>query len=92
MGCCGVLGDSQKEMRVTTLTIDEELARLLVEAASARGKTLEQFADEALRRVISENGGVRRTARNGIPVMLVGDEQAAIDPEKIRLCLEDEGL
>ena len=48
--------------------------------------------DEALRRAISENGGVRRTMRNGIPVMLVGDEQAVIDPEKIRRCLEEEGL
>jgi len=80
-------------MRVTTLTIDEELGRLLGQAANARGKTLEQFAGEALRRAISENGGVRRTMRNGIPVMLVGDEQAVTDPEKkIRRCLEEEGL
>ena len=77
---------------MTTLTIDEELGRLLGEAANARGKTVEQFAGEALRRAISENGGVRRTMRNGIPVMLVGDEQAVIDPEKIRRCLEEEGL
>jgi len=79
-------------LRVTTLTIDEELGRLLAQAANARGKTLEQFAGEALRRAISENGGVRRTMRNGIPVMLVGDGQAVIDPEKIRRCLEEEGL
>jgi hypothetical protein len=77
---------------VKTLNIDEELARLLVEAARARGKTPEQFADEALRRVISDHGGVRRTMRNGIPVMLVSDQQAAIDPESIRRCLEEEGL
>lgn len=77
---------------MTTLTIDEELGRLLGQAANARGKTLEQFAGEALRRAISENGGVRRTMRNGIPVMLVGDGQAVIDPEKIRRCLEEEGL
>jgi hypothetical protein len=79
-------------LRVTTLTIDEELGRLLGQAANARGKTLEQFAGEALRRAISENGGAHRTMRNGIPVMLVGDEQAVIDPEKIRRCLEEEGL
>jgi len=79
-------------LRVTTLTIDEELGRSLGQAANARGKTLEQFAGEALRRAISENGGVRRTMRNGIPVMLVGDGQAVIDPEKIRRCLEEEGL
>lgn len=76
---------------MTTLTIDEELGRLLGQAANARGKTLEQFAGEALRRAISENGGVRRAMRNGIPVMLVGDEPSVIDPEKIRRCLEEEG-
>jgi hypothetical protein len=72
--------------------IDDELGRLVGEAARARGKTLEEFAAEALRRVIRENGGVRRVLRNGIPVMLVADEQAAIDPEKIRQALEEEGL
>jgi len=72
--------------------IDDELGRLVGEAARARGKTLEEFAAEALRRVIRENGGVRRVLRNGIPVMLVADEQAAIDPEKIRQVLEEEGL
>lgn len=81
-----------RELQVTTLIIDEDLARLLAEAASAHGKTPEQFADEALRRAIAENGGVRRTMRNGIPVMLVGAEQALIDPDKIRRCLEEEGL
>ena len=69
---------------MTTVMIDDELGRLVGEAARARGKTLEEFAAEALRRVIRENGGVRRVLRNGIPVMLVADEQAAIDPEKIR--------
>jgi len=44
---------------VAIVTIDDDLGRLLIRVASARGKTPEQFADEALRRVISENGGVR---------------------------------
>ena len=77
---------------MTTLTIDDELGRLVGEAARARGKTLDQFAGEALRRVVCENGGVRTIMRNGIPVMLVADEQAAIDPDKVRRCLEEEGL
>ena len=77
---------------MTTVMIDDELGRLVGEAARARGETLEEFAAEALRRVIRENGGVRRVLRNGIPVMLVADEQAAIDPEKIRRILEEEGL
>jgi hypothetical protein len=75
-----------------TLTIDDELGRLAGEAARARGKTLEEFTGEALRRMISENGGLRRIMRNGIPVMLVADEQAVIDPDKIRRCLEEAGL
>lgn len=77
---------------MTTVTIDDELGRLVGEAARARGKTLEQFAGEALHRVICGNGGVRRIMRNGIPVMLVADKQAAIDPDKIRRWLEEEGI
>ena len=77
---------------MTTVMIDDELGRLVGEAARARGKTLDEFAAEALRREIRENGGVRRVFRNGIPVMLVADQQASIDPEKIRQVLEEEGL
>lgn len=77
---------------MATVTIDEELGRLLTQVASVRGKTLEQFADEALRRAISENGGVQRTMRNGLPVMVVPDQHATIDPDKIRRCIEEEGL
>ncbi len=77
---------------MATVTIDDELGRLLTRVASARGKTLEQFADEALRRVISENRGVHRTVRNGLPVMVVSDERAIIDPDKLRRSLEEEGL
>jgi hypothetical protein len=77
-------------VRMTTVTIDDELGRMVGEAAKARGKTLEEFAAEALRRVICENGGVRLTTRNGIPVMLVADEHAAIDTDQIRRCLEEE--
>ncbi|TVS20140.1 MAG: hypothetical protein EA424_05485 [Planctomycetaceae bacterium] len=74
------------------VTIDDELGRLLTQVASERGKTLEQFADEALRRMISENGGVHRTVRNGLPVMVVCDQRATIDPDKIRRWIEEDGL
>jgi hypothetical protein len=77
---------------VTTLTIDDELGRLVGEAALARGKTLEEFAGEALRRALCEDGGVRRIIRNEIPVMVVSDEQAAISPDKVRRCLEEKGF
>ena len=77
---------------MTTVMIDDELGRLVGETAKERGKTLQEFTAEALRRAICENGGVCRTVRNGIPVMLVANEHAAIDPDKIRRCLEEEGL
>ncbi|HPM84734.1 MAG TPA: hypothetical protein PLF81_28710 [Candidatus Anammoximicrobium sp.] len=77
---------------MTTVVIDDELGRLVGEAAKARGKTLQEFTAEALRRLISGNSGVRRAVRNGIPVMLVANEIPAIDPDKIRRCLEEEGL
>ena len=74
------------------IAIMRAFGHLLTRVASARGKTLEQFADEALRRVISENGGVHRTVRNGLPVMVVCDQRATIDPDKIRRWIEEEGL
>jgi hypothetical protein len=36
--------------------------------------------------------GVRRTVRNGLPVMVVSDNTPLIDPAKVRRCLEDEGF
>jgi len=85
-------GDVRRVLRMTTVVIDDELGRLVGEAAKARGKTLQEFTAEALRRLISGNSGVRRAVRNGIPVMLVANEIPAIDPDKIRRCLEEEGL
>jgi hypothetical protein len=62
---------------VTILMIDDELGRMVGDAARAHGKTLEEFATEALRRAICESGGGRRIIRNGISVMLIADERAA---------------
>jgi hypothetical protein len=76
---------------VVTLTIDDELGRLVDQAAKANGRSLDEYAAEALRRVICEDGCVRRITRNGIPVMRVADEVAVIDPEKLRRCLDEEG-
>jgi hypothetical protein len=35
---------------------------------------------------------VRRTVRNGLPVMVVGDNIILVDPVKVRQCLEEEGF
>ena len=36
--------------------------------------------------------GVRRTVRNGLPVMIVSGDTPPIDPAKVRQCLEEEGF
>jgi hypothetical protein len=61
------------------------------EAAAAQGKTVDEFVDEALRKVLS-TVGARRTVRNGLPVMGVSDGTPCIYPAKVRQCLEEEGF
>jgi hypothetical protein len=76
---------------VSTLTVDDELYQRATEAAAAQGKTVDEFVDEVLRKALSMLG-VRRTVRNGLPVMIVSDNTPIIDPAKVRRCLEDEGF
>ena len=76
---------------VSTLTVEDELYQRAIEAAAAQGKTIDEFVGEALRKALSMVG-VRRTARNGLPVMLVSDDTPPIDPAKVRQCLEEEGF
>lgn len=73
------------------LTVDAELYQQATEAAAAQGKSVDKFVDEALRQALSRVG-VRRTVRNGLPVMVVRGDIAAIDPAKVRQCLEEEGF
>jgi hypothetical protein len=76
---------------MSTLTIDDELYQRATEAAVAQGKTVDEFVGEALRQALSMVG-VRRTVRNGLPVMIVSDDTLHIDPAKVRQCLEEEGF
>jgi negative regulator of replication initiation len=76
---------------VSTLTVDDELYQQAIEAAAAQGKTIDEFVGEALRKALSMVG-VRRTVRNGRPVMIVSNATPPIDPAKVRRCLEDEGF
>lgn len=73
------------------LTVDAELYQQATEAAAAQGKSVDTFVDEALRQALSRVG-VRRTVRNGLPVMVVRGDIAAIDSAKVRQCLEEEGF
>jgi hypothetical protein len=74
---------------MSTLTVDDELYRRATEAAAAQGKTVDEFVGEALRKALSMVG-IRRTVRNGLPVMIVRDDTPRIDPAKVRQCLEEE--
>ena len=76
---------------MSTLTVDEALYQQASEAAAAQGKTVDEFVNEALRKALSRLG-IRRTVRNGLPVMVASDDTPPIDPAKIRRCLEEEGF
>lgn len=76
---------------MSTFTVDNELYQRATEAAAAQGKTVDEFVGEALRKALSMVG-VRRTVRNGLPVMIVSDDTPRIDPTKVRQCLEEEGF
>ena len=73
------------------LTVDAELYQQAKEAAAAQGKTVDRFVDEALRQALSM-ADVRRTVRNGLPVMVVSSDIPVIDPAKVRRVLEEEGF
>jgi len=74
-----------------SLTVDAELYQQATKAAAAQGKSVDKFVDEVLRQALSRVG-VRRTVRNGLPVMVVSGNIPAIDPAKVRQCLEEEGF
>ena len=76
---------------MSTLILDDELYQQVTEAAAAQGKTVEVFVGEAVRQALAM-AGVRRTVRNGLPVMLVSDDISAIDSTKVRQWLEEEGF
>lgn len=76
---------------MSTVIVDDELYQQAREAAAAQGKTVNEFVGEALRKALSMVG-VRRTVRNGLPVMVVSNDTPVIDPAKVRQCLEEEGF
>ena len=76
---------------MSTVIVDDKLYQQAREAAAAQGKTVNEFVGEALRKALSMVG-VRRTVRNGLPVMVVSNDTPVIDPAKVRQCLEEEGF
>jgi hypothetical protein len=73
---------------MSTLTVDDDLYQQASEAAAAQGKTVDQFVGDTLRKALS-TVGVRRTVRNGVPVMVVRDSIPMIDPVKVRQHLSE---
>jgi hypothetical protein len=82
--------DDEEVICMSTFTVDDELYQRAAEAAAAQGKTVDEFVSEALHKALSVVG-VRRTVRNGLPVMVVGNAPP-IDPTKVRQYLEEEGF
>jgi hypothetical protein len=76
---------------MSTVSVDDTLYQQAREAAAAQGKTVHELVGEALRKALSMVG-VRRTVRNGLPVMVVSKDIPVIDPTKIRQYLEEEGF
>jgi hypothetical protein len=76
---------------MSTLTVEDERYQRAIEAAAAQGKTIDEFVGEALRQARAMVG-VRRTVRNGLPVMVVRGDIPPIAPATVRQCLEQEEL
>lgn len=76
---------------MTTLNMDDALFRQAREVATERGESVDEFVAGAVRQAVSQSR-VRRTVRNGLPVMVVNDGATKIDPSKVRDCLEEEGF
>ena len=75
----------------TTLQLNDQLYERAREAASVQGKSVDEFVSEALLNALSNNA-VRRIVRNGLPVMAFSDNAPAVDVDKARQIIEDEGF
>ena len=80
---------------MSTLSLDDQLYKQAVAAAGAQGMSVEQFVSKALRQAVGKlpsYGTLRRTARHGLPVIIVGNDVVPIDPLSVRQSLEEEGF
>ena len=72
----------------TTLQLNDQLYERAREAASAQGKSVDEFVVEALLKALSNNS-VSRIVRNDLPVMALGDNAPAVDIARARQIIED---
>jgi len=79
---------------MSTVSVDDQLYRKTFEVAIAQGKTVDQFVQETLEQAVAQTAsnsvGVRRSTRNDLPVMIVGDTAPPIDPAKVREAIEEQ--
>jgi hypothetical protein len=76
---------------MSSLHVNDELLQQAIAIASAQGKTVEEFADEALRQALGREA-LHRAMRNGLPTMVVNGSTPVIDPCKVRRLVEEEGF
>ena len=81
---------------MSSVHVDEQLFQQTVAIAAAQGKTVDQFVGETLQQVVGQAVPqavvVRRSTRNGLPVMIVNGTVAAINPDKVRKSIEEDGF
>lgn len=81
---------------MSILRLDDQLFQQTTAMAAAKGKTVEEFVSDTLRQAVGQavphSGGVQRSVRNGLPVMLVNGATPSIDPRKVRNLVEEEGF
>lgn len=76
---------------MTTLNLDNELYQQASKVAAAQGKTIDEFVGKALQHALL-NACVRRSERNGLPVMVVNERVPEINPAVVRQSLEENGF
>jgi hypothetical protein len=81
----------QNEVFKMTITVNEKLYQRASEAASAQGKSLDEFVSDALLHALSISA-VRRSYRNGLAVMLVDENTPSVNLNLIRHELEENGF
>lgn len=81
---------------MSTVNLDETLYLRTIEVAESQGKTVDEFVSETLRRAVGQAAprrvAVRRSTRNGLPVIVVNGTVSLIDLQKVRESIEEEGF
>lgn len=75
---------------MSTLTLDDRLYQQAAVAAAAHGQSVDEFVREALRLAL-QHAAPRRATRNGLPTIIAEETTPRIQPDQVRLAIEEEG-